>query len=97
MSAGPESESRLRGGEPSGHKWPKVSTYVVGVLTALQMACGPSSDCTYKGKKYAPESMWLDACLACSCGVPGSKSQGVMCLPIQSCTDGGEDSSGGGD
>ena len=68
------------------------------LLAALLAACNSTSpgECTYKGKMVAPESQVVDGCLSCSCGVPGSKSQGLLCLPLAGCVDGGADGSDDG-
>jgi hypothetical protein len=62
------------------------------VAAMLGAACDSSSsgDCTYKGKKVSVGESVVDGCVMCSCGVPGSKSQGLTCLPIVGC-DGGTD------
>lgn len=45
------------------------------------LGCGsPSGACLYKGASHPPETGWTDGCLSCSCGVPGSKSAGVLCV-----------------
>jgi hypothetical protein len=68
------------------------------LLAALQAACNstPAGECTYKGKQVAPETQLVDGCLICSCGVPGSKSQGLLCVPLMGCVDGGTDGSDDG-
>jgi len=57
-------------------------------------SCGfPSSvgTCPYKGVEHLPGDQWTDGCLSCSCGVPGSKSQGVLCFSMTACADGSAD------
>jgi hypothetical protein len=70
----------------------------LSLLAALLAACNstPSGECTYKGMKVAPESQVVDGCLVCNCGVPGSKSQGLMCFPLMGCVDGGADGAANG-
>jgi hypothetical protein len=60
-------------------------------VTLSSVACRSSpGTCPYKGVEHQPGDQWTDGCLSCSCGVPGSKSQGVLCL-MTACADGSTD------